>query len=172
MMSCRRIAIAVLPCTFGLAEGAPSPTNFRVKSSFLGFLFAMLLSLMPSALAVVDDAHTFALEAATPYVKDGYAVREEHWAGSLQKGARSSIQHQLFGGNDYWFWLASDEEAAKVSIHVYDGKGNLVDSEAWNRGSMAAVRVQPKRTGTYYIVFQIDDTKLKRTRWAVAYGYK
>ena len=132
----------------------------------------MLLAGAPFGHAVVDDAHTFALEAATQYVNDGYAVREEHWAGWLAKGKQSSIQHQLFGGNDYWFWIASDEEAAKLTIHIYDHKGNLVDAEAWTKGYMAGVRVKPKSTGTYYIVFQVNDTKLKRTRWAVAYGYK
>jgi hypothetical protein len=143
-----------------------------VKPTFLRLFLALVLVVTPSVQAVVDDAHTFALEAATPYVNDGYAVREEQWAGWLAKGKQSSIQHQLFGGNDYWFWLASDEEDAKLSIHVYDAAGNLVDTEAWKKGHMAAVRVQPKRTGTYYIVFQVEETKLKRTRWAVAYGYK
>jgi hypothetical protein len=120
----------------------------------------------------VDDAHSFALEAATPYVKDGYQVREEHWSGWLAKGKQSSIQHQLFKGNDYWFWVSSDEEDAKVSVHIYDSKGNLVDAEAWARGKMAAVRVKPEQTGAYFIVFSVEDSKLKRTRWAVAYGYK
>jgi hypothetical protein len=164
--------MAVNPCTFDLAERAPSPTNSPVKPTFLCLLVAVLLAVAPSGMAVVDDAHSFALEAATPYVKDGYAVREEFWGGWLAKGKQSSIQHQLFGGNDYWFWLASDEEEAKLSIHIYDSKGNLVDADAWSKGSMAGVRVQPKRSGTYYIVLQVDDTKLKRTRWAIAYGYK
>jgi hypothetical protein len=162
----------VNPCTFDLAEQRPSPTNSPVKPTFLCLLFAVLLAAAPSALAVVDDAHSFALEAATPYVKEGYAVREEYWAGWLAKGKQSSIQHQLFGGNDYWFWIASDEEAAKLSIHVYDSKGNLVDTQVWTKGNVAGVRVQPKRAGTYYIVFEVDETKLKRTHWAVAYGYK
>ena len=143
-----------------------------VKSTFLCLLTAAVLALGSTGLAVVDDAHSFALEAATPYVKDGYAVREEHWAGWLTKGKQSSIQHQLFKGNDYWFWVASDEEAAKVSIHIYDSQGNLVDAEAWSRGSMAGVRVQPKTSGAYFVVLRVDDTQLKRTRWAVAYGFK
>ena len=143
-----------------------------VKPTLLCVLAALLSIATPSAVAVVDDAHTFALEAATPYVNDGYAVREEHWAGWLSKGSQGSIQHQLFKGNDYWFWLASDEEEAKVSIHIYDSKGNLADAEAWARGKMAGVRIQPKTTGTYFIVFRVDDSKLKRTRWAIAYGFK
>ena len=121
---------------------------------------------------MVDDAHSFALEAATPYVKEGFQVREEHWSGWLAKGKQSSIQHQLFKGNEYWFWVSSDEEDAKLSVHVYDSQGNLVDAEAWARDKMAAVRVKPERTGTYFIVFKMEDTKLKRSRWAVAYGYK
>jgi hypothetical protein len=166
------MAISVNLCTFDLAERRPSPTYSLVKPTFLCLLFALLLSMAPSGFAVVDDAHTFALEAATPYVQQGYAVREEHWAGWLAKGKQSSIQHQLFGGNDYWFWLASDEEAARLTVHIYDSKGNLVDAEAWSKGNMAGVRVQPKRSGAYYIVFQVEDTKLKRTRWAIAYGFK
>ena len=131
-----------------------------------------MLGSAPRASAVVDDAHTFALEAAIPNVNEGYAVREEYWAGWLAKGQQGSIKHQLFGGADYWFWLASDEEAAKVSIHIYDSKGNLVETQSLQKGHMASARVQPKRSGTYYIVFRVDDTKLKRTRWAIAYGYK
>jgi hypothetical protein len=143
-----------------------------VKPTFLSFLAVLFLAVAPSGYAVVDDAHSFALEAATPYVKDGYQVREEHWSGWLAKGKQSSIQHQLFKGNDYWFWVSSDEEDAKVSVHIYDSKGNLVDAEAWARGKMAAVRVKPEQTGAYFIVFSVEDSKLKRTRWAVAYGYK
>jgi len=158
--------------TFGLAERHPSPTKWGVKPRLLCLLAALLFCAAPLGLAVVDDAHSFALEAATPYVKDGYAVREEHWAGWLAKGKQSTIQHQLFKGNDYWFWLASDEEEAKLSIQIYDSQGTLVGEGAWQRGNVAGVRVLPKYSGTYYVVFKIDDTKLKRTRWAVAYGFK
>ncbi len=143
-----------------------------MKPKLIRLLTALFLSATPALHAVVDDAHSFALEAATPYVRKGFVVREEHWAGWLEKGQQSSIEHQLFKGNQYWFWLASDETEARVTIHVYDSGGRLVDAEAWQSGKTAAVRVTPKRTGTYYIVFSVQDTRLKRTRWAVAYGYK
>lgn len=143
-----------------------------VKPTFLCLLAALWIGSAPLGFAVVDDAHSFALELATPQVKDGYAVREEHWAGWLGKAQQGSIKQQLFGGADYWFWLASDEETAKVSIHIYDSKGNLVETESFQKGNAAAARVQPKHSGTYYVVFRMDDTKLKRSRWAVAYGYK
>jgi hypothetical protein len=137
-------------------------------------LLAALLFLMivPAARAVVDDAHTFALEAAEEAVKNGFTVREEHWAGTLPVKKQSVITHQLFKGNEYWFWLASDEEKAVVSVHIYDAKGNLVDEEAWKKGFKAAVRVVPKSSGTYYVVFVVESSPQKRTRWAIAYGFK
>jgi hypothetical protein len=136
------------------------------------FVALSVLALAPAARAVVDDAHSFALEAATPYVKKGFTVREEYWSGNLPKKERSTITHQLFKGNEYWFWLASDVDQATLSVHVYDSKGNLADAEAWQKGSKAAVRVVPKASGTYYIVFMVDSSPEKRTHWAIAYGFK
>jgi hypothetical protein len=160
------------PAHFRLGWQDGLQDHVTVKTKLAAILVLMLLGIVPGAFAVVDDAHSYALEAATPYVKKGFAVREEHWAGSLAKNEQSSIAAQLFKGNDYWFWLASDEAEARVTIHVYDNAGKLVDAEAWQRGKMAAVRVKPKRSGTYFIVFRVTETKLSRTRWAVAYGFK
>jgi hypothetical protein len=143
-----------------------------VKLKILCLLAALFVFTPPTVRAVVDDAHSFALEAATPYVEKGFSVREEHWSGFLAKGQQSSIQHQLFKGNEYWFWLASDEEGAEVTIHIYDDKGNLVDAEAWQKGNTAAVRVKPANTSAYFVVFTVTKSKLKKTSWAIAYGFK
>jgi hypothetical protein len=142
-----------------------------VKSVCLIATLSFLL-MAPAARAVVDDAHSFALEVATPYVEKGFTVREEFWSGSLAPKKQSTITHQLFKGNEYWFWLASDVEKALVKINVYDAKGNLVDEEAWQKGNKAAVRVVPKASGMYYLVFTIESSPEKRSRWAIAYGFK
>jgi hypothetical protein len=131
-----------------------------------------LMFVVPAVRAVSDDAHSFALEAAAPYVEKGFALREEFWSGWLATKKQSVITHQLFKGNEYWFWLASDEEKATLKVHVYDAKGNLVDEEAWQKDHKAGVRVVPKTSGTYYIVFSIESSPLKRTHWAIAYGFK
>jgi hypothetical protein len=127
---------------------------------------------VPLALAYVDDAHSRAMEAAVPAVKEGYLVRQEYWAGTVVVRQPSVVKHQLFKGNSYWFWLGSDEDSAQVTVHVYDSDGKLVDADAWQRGNMAAVKVVPKKTGTYMIVFSIEQSKAKKNRWALAYGYK
>ena len=137
------------------------------------FLLILVAAIaLPIAYAYVDDAHSRAMEAATPAVKEGYLVRQEYWAGSLITKQPSVVKHQLFKGNSYWFWLGSDEDSAQVTVHVYDPSGKIADAESWQRGNTAAVRVAPKATGTYLIVFSIEQSKAKKNRWALAYGYK
>ena len=136
------------------------------------FLILVAAIALPVAFAYVDDAHSRAMEAAAAAVKDGYLVRQEYWAGALTTKQPSVVKHQLFKGNSYWFWLGSDEDSAQVTVHVYDPGGKIVDAEAWQRGNTAAVRVAPKKTGTYLIVFSIEQSQAKKNRWALAYGYK
>ena len=139
-------------------------------SRFLLILVAAIA--LPVAYAYVDDAHSRAMEAAIPAVKEGYLVRQEYWAGALTVRQPSVVKHQLFKGNSYWFWLGSDEESAQVTVHVYDPSGKLADAEASQHGNTAAVKIVPKKTGTYFIVFSIEQSKAKKNRWALAYGYK
>ena len=127
---------------------------------------------VPFAFAYVDDAHSRAMEAATAAVKDGYLVRQEYWAGALATKQPSVVKHQLFAGNSYWFWLGSDEDSAQVTVHVYDPSGKLADKESWQHGNTAAVKIVPKKTGTYFIVFSVEQSKAKKNRWALAYGFK
>ena len=44
--------------------------------------------LRATSVASVDDAQSFALQAAEPYVKEGFQVREDYWGGDLGAGRR------------------------------------------------------------------------------------
>lgn len=136
------------------------------------FLILIAFVAAPLVWAYVDDAHSRAMEAAAPYVKEGFLVRQEYWAGSLNARQPSVVKHQLFKGNTYWFWLGSDEDSAQVTVHVYDPSGKIADADSWQKGNMAGARVVPKKTGTYLIVFSIEQSRAKKNRWALAYGYK
>ena len=142
----------------------------KTLSRFLLIIVAAIA--VPLAFAYVDDAHSRAMEAAAPAVKEGYLVRQEYWAGALTTKQPSVVKHQLFKGNSYWFWLGSDEDSAQVTVHVYDPTGKIADATAWQRGNTAGVHVVPKKTGTYLIVFSIEQSNAKKNRWALAYGYK
>ena len=127
------------------------------------------------ARATVDDALSFALEAATPYVKEGFTVREDYWGGDLPVKTTKAIVHQLFKGNEYWFWMGTEEKGAKISIHIYDSEGNIAEVESFDstkKPRMAGARVVPKKTGSYYLIVEIEKSPLERTSWALAYGFR
>lgn len=137
-----------------------------------GIMLCLLAMAPPVAQGTVDDALSFAHEAAVPYVKQGFAVREDAWGGDLGVKEQKAVVAQLFKGNEYWFWMGTDVKNAVVSVHVYDSTGKLVDKETWQKGRFAGVRVVPERTGTYYAIVTVEKSPDERTHWALVYGYK
>jgi len=135
---------------------------------------ALLLTALLAAVApaVVDDALSFAYECATPYVKDGFTVREEAWAGDLGESEAKAILHQLFKGNEYWFWMGTDVMDAKISVHVYDSEGNLAETDSWQRKNFAAAKIIPKKSGSYYVIVKVEKSSADRTHWGLVYGYR
>lgn len=139
----------------------------------ISLILTLGVLLLPGrAYSSIDDALAFALEAAAPYVKEGFTVREDYWGGDLPVKTTKAIVHQLFKGNEYWFWMGTDVKAAKISIHVYDSEGNLVEVESWQKPHFAAARVMPKKTGSYYLIVEIEKSPDERTTWALAYGFR
>ncbi len=145
-----------------------------MKRIFHALLIAATLIAPSYAYSSIDDALSFAFEAASPYVKD-FTVREDYWGGDLPVKTTKAIVHQLFKGNEYWFWMGTDEKAAKISIHVYDSEGNLAEVESFDSSKkphMAGARVVPKKTGSYYLIVEIEKSPRERTTWALAYGFR
>jgi hypothetical protein len=145
-----------------------------VKRIFFSLLIAAALIAPSQAYSSIDDALSFAFEAASPYVKE-FTVREDYWGGDLPVKTTKAIVHQLFKGNEYWFWMGSDEKLAKISVHVYDSEGNLAEVESFDSSKkphMAGARVVPKKTGSYYLIVEIEKSPRERTTWALAYGFR
>ena len=134
-------------------------------------LVGWLTSVAP-AVATIDDALSFALEAAAPYVKEGFTVREDYWGGDLGVKQTKAIVHQLFKGNEYWFWLGTELDSAKISVHIYDSEGNLAEVESWQKKHFSAARVIPKKTGSYYLIVEVEKSPKERTTWSLAYGFR
>lgn len=143
-----------------------------MKSATLIALFALAVLFAPQANATVDDALSFAYEAAAPYVKQGFSVREDAWGGDLGVKDQKAVTAQLFKGNEYWFWLGTDVRGAVLSVSIYDSQGRLAQSEAWQKGRFAGARIVPQRTGTYYAIVTVEKSPRERTNWALVYGYK
>ncbi len=144
------------------------------RLSSIGLCLAVACLIVPrSAFASVDDAQSFALQAAEPYVKEGFQIREDYWGGDLAAGEKKAVKQQLFKGNEYWFWLGTEVEKATISVHIYDKEGKLVEQpDSWQKGQFAATHVTPQSTDSYFIIVTIETSPEERTHWALVYGFR
>lgn len=133
---------------------------------------ALLMATATISHATVDEAHDFAMEAATPFVELGFIVREDYWNGEVKSGQKLMITHQLFKGNEYAFWLGTSQEDVTLDMKVFDEKGKPVQINAKVDKFFMSVRVNPPKTGTYKIVFELKSKKAPGVLWALAYGYR
>jgi len=118
-------------------------------------------------------ARAFAILAAEPYVKKGFHMREDYWAGDLAPGEKKAVRQQLFKGDEYWFWLGTEVDHAKVSVHIYNSGGELAEQpDSWAKGNLAAAHIIPKTTGSYFIIVTVEESPAARTHWALAYGFR
>jgi len=141
---------------------------FRTSS-----LLAAVVIMQRASFASVDDAQSFALQAAEPYVKQGFQVREDYWGGDLAPGEKKAVRQQLFKGNEYWFWLGTEVDGAKESVHIYNSHGELAEQpDSWAKGHFAAAHIIPKTTGSYFIIVSVEESPQTRTHWALAYGFR
>jgi len=133
---------------------------------------ALLAVVAAPVFAYVNDALSFAHEAAVPYIKKGFSVREDAWGGDLGVKEQQAVTAQLFKGNEYWFCLGTDVKGAVVTVNIYDSKGRLAEAESWQKGRFAGARIVPEKTGTYYAIITVVKSPQERTGWAVVYAYK
>jgi len=136
-------------------------------------LLVLIVALQSTVIASVDDAQSFALQAAEPYVKEGFQVREDYGGCELGSGEKKAVRQQLFKGNEYWFWLGKEVERAKISVHIYDSDGKLAEEpDGWQKGHFAAAHVVPKTTGSYFVIVNVEESPEERTHWALVYGFR
>lgn len=144
-----------------------------MKSNFGRTVLALLTLAVTSLVhGTVDESHDFAMEAAIPFVEQGFIVREDYWNGEVKSGQKLMIRHQLFKGNEYAFWLGTSQEGVSLDMKVFDEKNQPVQISAKADKYFMSVRVNPPKTGTYRIVFELKSKTEPSVLWALAYGYR
>ena len=146
--------------------------NFLPSRQLLPLAALALLVAAPASWAFVDDALSFAYEAANPYAQRGWIIREDAWGGDLEEGGKKAVTAQLFRGNSYMFFLATDVDGATLRVNIYDAEGNLAESKSWQRGRFGYAEIKPRATGTYYAIVEILSSPEERTGWALVYGFQ
>lgn len=161
------------------------------RFALLSLVFAMSFPFASRLEAFVNEAISFALEAATPYVEQGFEVREDSWSGEVAPEKALLVRHQLFRGNEYWFWAGTSWPGATVKVDIFDIEGNPVSLESFQKESYAGARALPEKTATYLIrvVVSYDEKEAARINaenpgvdgvgefsgmldWGLVYGYR
>jgi hypothetical protein len=128
-----------------------NPSKNRRPALLTILVLSGVLSITGIVYAFVNEAISLALEAATPYVEQGFEVREDNWSGEVEPGKPLLIRHQLFRGNEYWFWAGTSWPGATIKVDIFDNEGNSVGLESFAKDSFAGVRTLPQKTATYFI---------------------
>jgi hypothetical protein len=154
-----------------------TPTTRSPLSRFLAALLAVAVPALPTTLlGVVDDAHSYTMEAATPFVSQGFKIRSDYWNGRIAPGGQKAIRHQLFKGNEYCFFIGCDVDGAELTIKVYLPDGTPAKAtEVTDSNNAKAIRLPATTTGNYIIVFGIGKANLpadEPVSWALSYGYR
>ncbi len=128
-----------------------NPLARRLKKRSVCLVAAVLLAASGLVYGFVNEAISLALEAATPYVEQGFEVREDNWSGTVDPGKALLVKHQLFRGNEYWFWAGTSWPGATVKVDVFNSKGVLISLESFAKGGKAGSRVLPEKTASYFV---------------------
>jgi len=143
----------------------------RLRAATLLATACCLLAL-PNARAIVDDAHSMAMELATPHVEKGFQVRQDYWSGEVKSGTPKQVKAQLFKGNEYWFFLGCDADDCELELKIVDAKGKSLQAETKKIKGAVGVRILPPKTGSFAIVFTITSPDVEKPHWALAYAYR
>ena len=100
-------------------------------------------------------------------------MREDYWAGDLPSGERKAVRQQLFKGNEYWFWLGTEVDGAKESVHIYNSHGELAERPTVGRKATLRLRASfRKPQASYFIIVSVEESPAARTHCALAYGFR
>lgn len=114
---------------------------------------------------------------AAEYTEKGFKLRKEHWSGKLKSGEHKVVKHQLFRGNEYWFWGAILDDERSLKVEIFDEGGIAVALEKFSNKKTSGARVLPVKTGTYLVKITVEQQKDKGAGngdmdWALVYGYR
>lgn len=110
------------------------------------------------------------LELAGAFANDGYKIRDGFWTGTLEPGKPKSLQVNLFSGNEYWFSAATLAPKAKLSVEIYDERGNPVAGERFQDGAVAAAGLAADASGKYFVRLTLLGEE--KADFCLVYSYK
>ena len=123
--------------------------------------------------AIVDDAHSFALEAAQHDVEEhGVKIRYDYASGELENSKTTTVGYQVFRGNEYWFYLGSSELSTDFTVKVTDADGKEIKGKVKKLKNAYVFHFVPERTMLVAVTLSGVAEDTSEFHWALVYGYK
>lgn len=128
-----------------------------------------------------SEARRLALEAARPFAKEGFRIRDGEWSVGLTKGEPRFLQVTLLAGERYLFAAASPPHAGKLRLMLFDAAGKEVKTEASRAadpavhagGTGTVAEVAPGKSGNYFVGVELAGSPGTGTcEVSLVYAYK
>jgi hypothetical protein len=117
-----------------------------------------------------------ALDVAGAFSNDGYKMRDSFWGGKLKPSQSQILSVNLYAGNHYYFILAGEGSAKKMSVQVYDELGRpVLESLPFQHSERAvsAVGISPVWSGQYLVKVQLLEARPEKpAEFCLMYTYK
>lgn len=118
------------------------------------FSLAIALLTLGTIYAETDEevqAHKAVLDLSGAFANDGFKIRDGYWAGPLKPKEHALIAVNLYAGNQYWFSVAANAGAKKMSVDLYDENGHQLVTETYDSDEKAAAGFSPVNSGQYFV---------------------
>lgn len=144
-----------------------------MKRGLLFFSVICVSFAMSGTRAQTDDevtARKTVLDLAGAFSNDGFKVRDGHWSGMVKPHETKIVAVNLYAGNQYWFSVGATTKAKKISVEVYDERGERVVTEKYEAGEKAAAGFSAAQSGQYYVSLGLIEGE--PTSFCLVYSYK
>lgn len=138
-----------------------------VRAVFAVFLLGFPLS----AFASGDGARAHVAKFFEPLRVAGWSIKDLGTPGLLQKGETIVIATTFYAGNIYKIAAAGCEDAAGISVAIFDEAGAAHGSD-FGAGKVASLDFTPLWTGTFYIKLVMHKAGPSGAHYLMRYGSK
>lgn len=125
-----------------------------------------------TARATVDDAQSYALEAAEPWVKQGVEIRYDYARGTTFSGRPVKVSYQVFKGTRYWFFAGGSEDGVHLDIAVRDDADKPIAGTTSHGTNNATFSFTAPRTMLVSIEVTGVIKPAQAFGWALVYGFQ
>ena len=116
--------------------------------------------------AWVRQVRSLISQAGQSFEADGYELTHRIYTGSLDEGEAELVQLELDVGMEYQIMGACDEDCSDLDFILYDGRGNVVDSDMLD-DDYPVVTLTVTRSGVFSVRVSMAECSVEPCRYGI-----